>query len=125
MMEYLLLANPGHNRVYLDAAQGAAAAELSRLLPGCQVESTQLCGQPALRLTCEQPLEEGERNACARSSLFYALFEGAGEGLLRPVEVPQWQYLPDSLKDVVYYQFGNNKAEQAALEFRKKQRGIK
>ena len=23
MMEYLLLANPGHNRVYLDAAQGA------------------------------------------------------------------------------------------------------
>ena len=32
-MEYLLLANPGHNRVYLDAAQGAAAAELSRLLP--------------------------------------------------------------------------------------------
>ena len=37
MMEYLLLANPGHNRVYLDAAQGAAAAELSRLLPRCRV----------------------------------------------------------------------------------------
>ena len=103
MMEYLLLANPGHNRVYLDAAQGAAAAELSRLLPRCGVESTQLCGQPALRLTCEQPLSEAERNACARSSLFYALFEGAGEGLLRPVEVPVWQYLPDSLNTILKY----------------------
>lgn len=32
------------------------------------------------------------------------------------------QYLPDSLKDKEYYHFGNNKTEQAALEFRKKQR---
>jgi len=35
------------------------------------------------------------------------------------------QYLPDTLKDAVYYEFGASKAEQAALEFRKKQRGTK
>ncbi len=35
------------------------------------------------------------------------------------------QYLPDPLKDAVYYEFGNNKTEQAALEYRKKQRGLK
>ena len=35
------------------------------------------------------------------------------------------QYLPDVIKDAVYYEFGNNKSEQAALEFRKKQRGLK
>ena len=29
MTEYLLLANPGHNRVYLEAARTAAAAEIS------------------------------------------------------------------------------------------------
>lgn len=30
------------------------------------------------------------------------------------------QYLPDNIKDRVYYKFGNNKQEQAALEYRKK-----
>lgn len=30
------------------------------------------------------------------------------------------QYLPDNIKDKVYYRFGNNKQEQAALEYRKK-----
>ena len=33
------------------------------------------------------------------------------------------QYLPDELKDRVYYHFGQNKTEQAALAYRKKQRG--
>ncbi len=33
------------------------------------------------------------------------------------------QYLPDAIKDSVYYAFGNNKTEQAAMAFRKKQRG--
>lgn len=32
------------------------------------------------------------------------------------------QYLPDSLRDAAYYQFGQNKAEQAALEYRRRQR---
>ena len=30
------------------------------------------------------------------------------------------QYLPDALKDHVYYEFGDNKQEQAALQYRKK-----
>jgi putative ATPase len=33
------------------------------------------------------------------------------------------QYLPDSLKDRVYYRFGDNKAEQTAAEYRRRQRG--
>ncbi|MEG2204781.1 MAG: replication-associated recombination protein A, partial [Oscillospiraceae bacterium] len=32
------------------------------------------------------------------------------------------QYLPDSLRDAAYYRFGQNKNEQAALEFRRRQR---
>lgn len=35
------------------------------------------------------------------------------------------QYLPDNIKDRVYYNFGNNKQEQAALEYRKKLTGGK
>ena len=30
------------------------------------------------------------------------------------------QYLPDEIKDRVYYEFGDNKTEQAALLYRKK-----
>ncbi len=35
------------------------------------------------------------------------------------------QYLPDNIKDRVYYKFGSNKQEQAALEYRKKLTGNK
>ena len=97
-MEYLLLMNPGHNRVYLDAARGAAVAELSRLLPGCKAEEGEIGGQPAFRLTCESPLEGKALEACAKSSLFYALFEVVGD-LLRPVTVADWRYLPLIDKD--------------------------
>jgi putative ATPase len=30
------------------------------------------------------------------------------------------QYLPDKIKDKVYYKFGENKAEQSALQYRRK-----
>lgn len=103
MREYLLLANPGHSRVYLDSAKGAAIAELSRLLPGSRVEEGEVCGQPAFRLTCEEALEGQALETCARSSLFYALFEEAGDGLLRPVKAPDWHYLPDSLNTILKY----------------------
>ena len=33
------------------------------------------------------------------------------------------QYLPDELKDTVYYEFGDNKNEQAAKEYWKKIKG--
>lgn len=35
------------------------------------------------------------------------------------------QYLPDELRDRVYYHFGQNKTEQAALAYRHQQRAPK
>lgn len=53
--------------------------------------------------------------------------EGAkikGQHYLYPHDFPnhyvKQQYLPDAIKDRVYYQFGDNKLEQAAAEYRKK-----
>jgi putative ATPase len=53
--------------------------------------------------------------------------EGAkikGQHYLYPHNFPNHyvsqQYLPDALKDRVYYEFGDNKQEQAALLYRKK-----
>ena len=57
--------------------------------------------------------------------------EGAkvkGQHYLYPHDFPnhyvEQQYLPDELKDTVYYKFGDNKLEKAAEEYRKKIRGI-
>ncbi|MFV0496830.1 MAG: replication-associated recombination protein A [Candidatus Fimivivens sp.] len=58
-------------------------------------------------------------------------YEGAKDlghaiGYRYPHDFGGWirqQYLPDELKDKSYYAFGSNKVEQAALAFRKKQRG--
>jgi putative ATPase len=47
-----------------------------------------------------------------------------GQHYLYPHDYPnhyvRQQYLPDALKDRVYYEFGQNKTEQAALQYRKK-----
>ena len=37
-----------------------------------------------------------------------------------PCHYVEQQYLPDDLKDKVYYQFGDNKNEQAAYQYRQK-----
>ncbi len=57
--------------------------------------------------------------------------EGAavkGQHYLYPHDYPnhyvEQQYLPDNIKDRVYYKFGDNKLEQAALEYRKKIKGV-
>ena len=56
-------------------------------------------------------------------------FDGAeaavkGQHYLYPHDYPhhyvKQQYLPDEIKDAVYYQFGDNKQEQAAAAYRKK-----
>jgi putative ATPase len=52
--------------------------------------------------------------------------DSPGQGYLYPHDFPggfvEQQYLPDSLKGKVYYRFGDNKHEQAALAYRLKQR---
>ncbi len=65
------------------------------------------------------------------SHLMDGHYEGAKKlghsiGYLYPHAYNGWieqQYLPDDIKDRVYYQFKNNKMEQAALSYRRLQRG--
>ncbi len=97
-----MLANPGHNRIYLASAMGAALCELSALVPDARAEAGELAGQPALTLSCEAPLTQGQLAALARSSLFFALFQREG-ALLRPLTPPDWRYLPDSLNTILKY----------------------
>ncbi len=103
MSAYILLPHPGHSRLFLDRAAGAAVRELEALLPGCAVTAEQTAGLACFRLTSPEPLSQAALADCARASLFYALFEERENGLLRPVEAPQWRYLPDSLNTILKY----------------------
>lgn len=51
-----------------------------------------------------------------------------GQHYLYPHDFPnhfvEQQYLPDNIKDRIYYKFGDNKLEQAAYEYRKRIKGI-
>lgn len=103
MIGYLLLANPGHSRIFFDQAAAAALVELRSLLPGCDIRTAQMAALPCFRLTADAPLTEAQLSACARASMFFALFEEREEGLLRPVAAPEWRYLPDSLNTILKY----------------------
>ena len=52
---------------------------------------------------------------------------GHGTDYVNPHSMPnhyiKQQYLPDNIKDRVYYEFGNNKTELAAREYQKRLRG--
>lgn len=103
MTGYLLLPSPGHSRLFLDQAGEAALCELRALLPDVEAERTASAGIPCFRLVSGRPLSEKELAAVSSSSLFYALFEEREDALLRPVETPQWRYLPDSLNTILKY----------------------
>jgi len=107
-IRYLLLANPGHNRVYLDAAKGAGAAELALLLPGSGVTEGEVAGQPAFAITFEGEPAPELLAEIGKASFCYALFREEGEGLLCPVALPEWRALPDSLNTILKYQGKTN-----------------
>ena len=107
-VRYLLLANPGHNRVYLDSAKGAGTAELALLLPGSTVTEGEVAGQPAFAIAFEAEPAPELLAEIAKASFCYALFREEGEGLLRPVTLPEWRALPDSLNTILKYQGKTN-----------------
>ena len=63
-----------------------------------------------------------------RDAHFYGADKlGHGRGYKYPHDYPghyvKQQYLPDGIKDRVYYEYGNNKTENAAHEYHKKLTG--
>ena len=91
MSQYALLCNPGHNRVYFQAAEQLSLGELnlalSRFSTPCEKGKVQEFGKVRyFTFTAAAPLKEQEIQLLSRLSFVYAIFL-LGEGpLLRPVE---------------------------------------
>jgi len=106
-MRYLMLEHPGRSRVYGDAARGALLLELQTLLQAAgaaaETAAVTVCDVPYLAIDCPQPLSDAALAAAARASGCLALFAQAGDGLLRPVQLPPWRYLPEELPSLLKY----------------------
>ncbi|SHI26254.1 TRM11 family SAM-dependent methyltransferase [Ferrimonas marina] len=108
MPNYAILANPGHNRIYLDAALPIAQQELQAMCAavGSPILGFEppLAGLPAsLCFRTETPLSEPALAAMAAASIYYALFEVLDGGLLKPVVVPDIYTFPPGMSQILKY----------------------
>ena len=111
MYRYCILANPGHNRVYFDAAVKMAQAELALALPRLSVPAASISqeirgGVPYICFSAEQPLSPADIRLLSALSFTYALFlavDAQEDDLFRPVPLPPWQYIGEEVSGMLKY----------------------
>ena len=108
MKHYVILANPGHNRIYHDAAMNISVQEIEALSisqdMGLHYIKKVDAGLPAgLAFSTEKELSQDELKTLGASSIFYALFEKVQDDLLKPVPVPDFRTFPESMVQILKY----------------------
>ncbi|MEA1959769.1 MAG: DNA methylase [Bacillota bacterium] len=108
MNRYVILANPGHNRIYFDTALRIAASELKAISGIYDMEIGEIeegiIGVPhSICFSTEKALKEEDYRALGFSSIYYALFEIVEGGLLRPIVVPDFHTFPESMVQILKY----------------------
>ena len=108
MHEYAILANPGHNRIYFDAAITIAKSELMAILNSAGVVLREFIdediGLPAcIRFSTQNTIDSHGMKAIASASIFYALFEVCENGLLKPFKAPDIYTFPSGMSQILKY----------------------
>ena len=111
MLRYLLLRNPGHNRVYYLESEQLALAELTlttqRFDQTCnQLEAVHIAGINYLTFTVEQPLSQTELIWLSRLSFIFALFQqptDTDNGSLQPVALTPLAYIDPKISMLLKY----------------------
>jgi hypothetical protein len=113
-MEYAVLCNPGHNRVYFDAARKMMAAELA-VVSGKMAASVadareeRIGGVPYLRFAARKRLGAEDIARVSELSFLYALFEVEGD-CLRPVARTAVDFVDESIGTILKYTGKTNEA---------------
>ncbi len=110
-MQYLILQHPGHNRVYFQASEALALAELSLLVKSFstaakQPEVLEIVGIRYFSLETSSPLTEEDLSLLSRFSFFFALYQRqpkAERESLVPVKVPSSNYLDPKISSLLKY----------------------
>lgn len=108
MNEYLILANPGHNRIYFETALKIAISELRAIgeahgLDMRDIELAETALPASIKFTTNRELTEEEFKTLGTSSVFYALFELVDSNLLKPINVPDFHTFPESMVQILKY----------------------
>lgn len=106
--KYLILANPGHNRIYFDTAMRVSNMELLAISEkaGFKIEEI---GEGieelphSIVITTKEKLSDDQLKAIGSSSIYYAMFEMLEEGILRPIKCPDFHYFPESMIQILKY----------------------
>lgn len=106
--KYVILANPGHNRIYFKTALEIAVSEIKAIAGSMDLHIENIgdedLGLPAsLCFTTEAELKEDQLKAIGTSSIYYALFQVMEGGLLKPVKVPDFHTFPESMVQILKY----------------------
>ncbi|GLS83664.1 TRM11 family SAM-dependent methyltransferase [Paraferrimonas haliotis] len=112
MIHYLLLANPGHNRIYFESAQQIGRSELQAIALSANaqlsfVEDSRdeyVHGLPAnLQFSVDAPLTPEQMQRLSSASTFYSLFEIKLDKLLQPCQVQDFRTFPESMVQILRY----------------------
>ncbi len=106
--DYVILANPGHNRIYFEAALTIAHSEIAAMLSGLGIEvetklETDLGLPAALAFSTAEPLSEEAQTLLSGASIYYALFEVVDGELLRPLSPTPFNTFPQSMSQILRY----------------------
>ena len=110
-MEYLILQDPGHNKVYYKESKKLCAAELSIALRSIAVESFEvslktLSSVDYLHLKLEKELSKEAIALISRLSFCFAIFslkEIDGESYLKSIDKYKEEYLPEKISTILRY----------------------
>ncbi|QZY55164.1 TRM11 family SAM-dependent methyltransferase [Crassaminicella profunda] len=108
MNRYVILANPGHNRIYFETALKIAVSELEAMAGAYDMEINDIeegnLGLPdSISFSTKRKLKEEDFRVLGFSSIYYALFEIVEGGLLRPINVPDFHTFPESMVQILKY----------------------
>ncbi|MCL1988965.1 MAG: hypothetical protein FWG64_13495 [Firmicutes bacterium] len=97
MSTYVILANPGHNRVYFKASQNLALTEFSYLKIANleNIQNVNIGGLPYVQFDTQNPLTTEELQAISRLSFAYAIFEKLPTSLLPLEKQPNYLFDED------------------------------
>lgn len=108
MNKYVILANPGHNRIYFNVAIKIALSELKAVTTGFDIEIEDIeiadIGLPAsISVTTKNKLNEAQLKLLSSTSIYYAIFEVVKDNLLRPIVVQDFRSFPESMVQILKY----------------------
>lgn len=108
MYQYAILANPGHTRIYFEEAVSIACLELEAMVSARDIKIEDIdkgnIGLPAcITFKTDNRLTKDDFKVISSASVYYALFEIVGDGLLKPISPEDFRSFPESLNQILKY----------------------